>query len=410
MAAVTTVTGACGLPNSDTSDDRGPDAFGARGNGHADDTAAIQAWIDAAGPGARLFLRSGGVYCVDTNWRPTFGSYGGVKLRQGQILNLNGATLRVLPSSSAGGAVLQGYKVDDWQVLGPGTIVGDRAVHQGKGGEWGMGIAAWSASGWRIKDVAVSQCWGDGIMVGYAPDAVGSFCDDFTIEGGKISFCRRNGISIVAGRRGRIDGTIIRSIAGTSPQAGIDLEPDNGAYPNEQMTIANVDIADADLGIAVTVGNRKTTIVRSRIEAGNSGVMIGDGTKDLSIIDNPMIRSRLGGAEGGAIRTAAADNTSVDAVVIRNNDLAGGGFFVIDFAAGARRVDVVGNRIVASNRLSRIARLFDGSSFTDNSATVTATAGAKDAFIVQLVATRASGNSYHNQSAFPMPPSVISPR
>lgn len=410
IAAVGAAAVARGLLVSDGNIAVGPEAFGAKGDGLSDDTAALQAWIEAAGESARLALRPHATYLINTNWRPTFGQYGGLKLRHGQTLELNDAELHALPSPHREGAVLQGYKTNGWRVLGPGAIVGDRPVHTGKGGEWGMGIAAWSASEWQVKDVTISQCWGDGIMVGYAPDAIGSFCENFAIERGRISFCRRNGISIVAGRRGRIENTIIRSIAGTSPQAGIDLEPDSGVHPNEHIVIVGVDIADADLGIAVMIANHTTTITRSRVDAGNSGVMIGDGAKDLTIADNMMIHSRLGGAEGGAIRTAAGDNTSIEGVVIRNNDLSGGGFFVIDFAAGARRVSVTGNRIVASNPRSRVARLFSDSTFTANEGVVTAAAGAEDSFIVQLVGTRTSSNRYRNLSPFKMPPLLVPPR
>lgn len=395
-------------PNTDKTS--GPEAFGAVGDGNTDDTAALQAWLDAGGDGARMTLVKGHCYRIDTAWRPTFGNYGGLKLRRGQTLVLNGAELRALPSAFTEGAVVQGYKTDDWQVIGPGTIIGDRSIHRGKSGEWGMGIAAWSASGWRINDVTITDCWGDGIVAGYAPDSIGTFCENFVIEGGRISLCRRNGISIVAGRRGRIGGIMIRAIAGTSPQAGIDLEPDNPNHPNEQVLITDVDIADANLGIAVTVANRMTTITRSRIDAGNSGVMIGDGARNLVIIDNPMIRSHQGGGEGGAIRTAAGDNGSIDGVSIRNNDLAGGGLFVIDFAAGAHNIAVVSNRIIASNAASRIARLFTGSIFNGNECTVTANAGVKGGFIVQLVETAQTGNSYRNRSPFKMPPLLVRTR
>lgn len=388
----------------------GPEAYGAVGDGRVDDTAALQAWLDAAGADARLQLRRGATYRIDTGWRPTFGNYGGLKLSRGQRLALNGAELRALPSVHPEGAVIQGYRVDDWQIVGPGSIVGERAGHLGQGGEWGMGIAAWSASNWRVRDVTIRGCWGDGVMVGYAAGAAGTFCERFEIAGARISDCRRNGISIVAGRGGTIADTVIRAIAGTSPGAGIDLEPDDPHAYNRDMTIANVDIAEANIGIAVTVANRTTTITGSRIDAGNSGVMIGDGARGLTIADNPMIRTAQGGVEGGSIRTAATDNATIDGVTIRNNTLAGGGVFVIDFAAGAHNVVVADNVIIASNRSSRIARLFTGSVFTNNRCSVTADAGAKGGYIVQLVETKEAGNSYVNRSRFAMPPLLIRPR
>jgi hypothetical protein len=378
-----------------------PDDFGALGDGAADDTAALQACIDAATVGGRVQLRRGAVYRVDTNWRPTYGAFGGIKLKSGITLDLNAAELKALPSTEAGGAVVQANGTRGWNIVGPGKITGESSLHRGQGGEWGMGIAAFGASDWSCgPDVEISDCWGDGIYVGHAPAHPGTFCEDFQIEGVQIHHCRRNGISVVAGRDGEIKGVRIRDIVGTAPQAGIDLEPDSASYPNRGIRIGQSTISGTQIGIAVTVANDQVRITGNSIEAANSGIIISDNTRGLEIVGNRRIANTKGGREGAAIRIVASNAHSIEGVAIRSNGLSGGGFFVLDFAhPGYRQVVISDNRIRASNRGTiGIARLLSGGTFTDNIAVIEPLAGAENNTYIQFSGVTQGGNRFENRS------------
>jgi hypothetical protein len=378
-----------------------PEDHGAVGDGRTDDTAALQLTLDLAPPGAVVRLRRGAVYRIDPNHRPTKEQFGGLKLKSGQVLELNGAELRALPSLLPRSSVVQGYRTSGWKIVGPGRIAGERMEHLGTGGEWGMGISAWESTDWQVVGgVEVADCWGDGIYVG---SDGGGFCEDFLIDGVKVRNCRRNGISIVSGRRGEIRNFDIEKIDGTGPAGGIDLEPDLAAFPNRDIRISNGRIRVVQVGIYITSANQGVTISGMDIEAENSGVIVSDNSADIRIENNPNIKSNIGGAEGGAIRTVAAHPESVRGLTIRNNTLSGGGGFVIDIVMpGYQGVVISHNRIYATNKGTQgIARIGAGE-FTDNICVIGPRAGKQSDYFIHLQRVTFGRNTYRNDSPHAM--------
>lgn len=380
-----------------------PEDFGARGDGRTDDTRAIQTCLDRAPAGAVIQLRHGAVYRVDTNWRPTWAEFGGLKLKAGQRLQLNGAELKALPTDQVRGAVVQAYGVHGWRIEGPGRITGERDVHRGSTGEWGMGVAAFSSSGWAVGGgVEISQCWGDGLYVS-AQGPGGRFCEDFLSEDVHIHHCRRNGISIISGRDGEIRRFNIHDVAGTNPQGGIDLEPDDPKRPNRNIRIRDGRIRNVQVGVYVALANEDILIAGNDIEAENSGVLVGNYAARVQIVDNPRIANRIGGVEGGAIRTVARETSQVRSLHIRRNSLHGGGGFVVDIAElGYVDLVIEDNRLHASNKgVQGIARLGTGR-FTRNTGVIERNAGVKGEFYVLFDGVRYGGNVYRNLSPHPM--------
>lgn len=378
-----------------------PEDHGARGDGRSDDTAAMQAAMNAVPAGGRLELRSRAVYRIDTNVHPSSATFGGLRIRSGVTLDLNGAELRALPSAESGGAVVQAHMADGWRIVGPGRIRGERAEHRGTAGEWIHGIAAFGSADWTVgPDLEVTGCWGDGVYVGYVPGRPDTHCTGFTIEDVHIHDCRRNGISIVGGRGGIIRGTHIHDIDGTSPMAGIDLEPDLVAHANRDILIDQVRIERVQLGVGIAVSNERVRITRSRIEAVNSGIILSNHTRGLEIVDNIRIANTGGGVEGAAIRTVATEGATIDGVTIRNNLLAGGGWYVLEFTHhGYRNVTITRNRIHASNPGTvGIARILGGGTFTDNLAIIEPAAGRAGEYYIQFNGVVYGGNRFENRS------------
>ncbi|HEY0130006.1 MAG TPA: hypothetical protein VGB57_01285, partial [Allosphingosinicella sp.] len=195
----------------------------------------------------------------------------------------------------------------------------------------------------------------------------------------------------------------IEKIDGVAPAGGICLEPDLSAYPNRNIRISNSRIRNVQVGVYVTSANQGVSIAGMDIEAMNSGVIVADNSSDIRIENNPNIKSLVGGAEGGAIRTVVTRAETVRGLTIRNNQLSGGGFFVIDiYGPGYQGLVVSGNRISATNAGTQgIVRIGAGQ-FLDNICVIGPRAGIKSQYFVHLQGVTYGRNSYRNDSPHPM--------
>ena len=186
---------------------------GAKGDGHTNDTARIQNAInEVAGTGGTVFVPDG-VYMVRATGK------GRLRLRSKMTLKLSDhAVLKVIPNRARSYSVLRIGKVKDVNVIG-GTLLGDRAKHEGKAGEWGMGIRI----GPEVKRVAIvgvtaKEMWGDGFYVEGATDV--ALCSVVATHN------RRQGLSIIEAKRLLVTNSVFQQTRGTRPSAGIDIEPD----------------------------------------------------------------------------------------------------------------------------------------------------------------------------------------
>ena len=191
--------------------------FGAMGDGLHDDTAALQAAIDATPIGGTLYLPAG-TYRVAVGQSPLAG------LRLKSDMNFvmhDAAMLTAIPTKDGNSAVLKAWSVSKVRVHG-GTIVGERHEHLGSSGEWGMGLDVRDASAISVVGTQVRDTWGDGFYIGGEANSDIHFC------GVVADGSRRNGMSIVAAKGMTVRSSRFMNSAGTPPQAGLDIEPDGG--------------------------------------------------------------------------------------------------------------------------------------------------------------------------------------
>ncbi|GAA5075192.1 right-handed parallel beta-helix repeat-containing protein [Lysobacter panacisoli] len=197
-------------------------SYGALGNGSNDDTAAFQAAIDALPSSGGTVTVPAGDYVLD----PTVN----VRLRSKMHLQLaSGARLRAKRNNAERAYVLMVYKVSDVEISG-GQIIGDRDTHLGTTGEWGHGIMIRGSSRVTVRDIHLSNCWGDGLSIGGAmvTGAPTIPCNDVIITNIVSTNNRRQGLTIGCATNVKVYDSEFSDTNGIAPQCGIDIEPDSG--------------------------------------------------------------------------------------------------------------------------------------------------------------------------------------
>lgn len=206
---------------------------GARGDGLADDTKALQDAIDkVAGGGGGTVVIPRGKYMINTDTS--------LKLRSrvNLVLADTNTHLVAIPSNKERFYILLIKDVTDASVSG-GQIIGERYQHTGTTGEWGHGIAVYGGRRIRIYNTRISNCWGDGISAGARQSQPS---EHITIKRVICDNNRRQGLSIGATSYTVVDSCEFINTDGTRPMYGIDIEPDNDTA--RDITITNSKFAN----------------------------------------------------------------------------------------------------------------------------------------------------------------------
>lgn len=208
------------------------------GNGSTNATLHIQGKIDALPADGGTVVVPAGVYMIDTD---RLSGGGGLKLRSRMHLQLMpGAVLKAMNNTAPRDYILLIQNVSDVEVSGSGRTVmhlqGDLATATGlfswpapageSTSEWGHGIACYGSQRVTVRDMRIRECVGDGMSIGSAGTA------DVRIERVDFYNNRRQGLSVVAVVGLLVEDCAFVSTKGTSPECGIDVEPENNPCRN----------------------------------------------------------------------------------------------------------------------------------------------------------------------------------
>jgi len=191
--------------------------FGAMGNGAMDDTAAIQAAINALPSNGGTVIVPDGTYLIDATK--------GINLRSNVRLSLwSNAYLKAKPNNASFAAVVKVWNASNVEILG-GHIVGERNQHLGTNG-LGYGISIQESNTVYVHDITVSDSWGDGVVVGTTA-GWRKFSTPYGITLNRVTTTnsRRQGLTITAANQVYVVNSSFNGSNGTAPQAGIDIEP-----------------------------------------------------------------------------------------------------------------------------------------------------------------------------------------
>jgi polygalacturonase len=264
--------------------------FGAIGNGVADDTAAIQAAINALPSTGGTVEIPAGTYMIN--------ALQAINLRSHMRLLLDtGATLQAIPNSAERYWVVKARNVNNVEIAG-GSIVGERTQHQGTTGEWGYGLNIAGSSYVYVHDISVSNCWGDGLAVGAAVNSTSTVPSySVTFNNVKSDNNRRQGLSILPATQVYVVNSSFTGSNGTAPQSGIDVEPQTQGTAM-QVRLENVTLAN-NMGNGLEAHDNVQALTLNNVTSQNNhgyGVYAG-GVKYLTINNSNLSENYLFGVD-----------------------------------------------------------------------------------------------------------------
>ena len=200
--------------------------------------------------------------------------------------------------------------------------------------EWGYGIWLLGATNVHIHDITIEYCWGDGIMVqehtidtGPTPDTVFGG-RDISLEGVTCQYNLRNNLSLLAGENVNITRCSFLYAGGTSPEAGIDVEPEN-----DNLTLSDISITNCAFignnGMGLTFQQGVGTIKNVRLigntvsDSGYYGILatrFGTATATDFVISGNTV-SDLDGGANWMQSSGAGIYVSVDRAIVANNTI-----------------------------------------------------------------------------------------
>lgn len=309
--------------------------YGAKGNGTTNDTAAIQAAVNALGTTGGTVVIPPGTYLVD--------AIKSINLKSNINLQMTPTTvLKALPNSNDWSAVLKLNNISYTNVYS-GVLMGDRYQHLGTSGEHGMGVSILGSKNIIVQGTIAKNMWGDGFYI--ATGSTGAVPRNIQLIDVQADNNRRQGISLISGYNVSIIRPRLTNTNGTAPSAGLDIEPNKITD-----TLQNISIVDP-----YTAKNQGSGIGVNLVKLNGSTVPI-----SIKITNHVDDGSQRGfGAVGGGM---VPGSLVIDNPVWKNNKL--NGFLVTNHDYRAYAVTVNNPQVINANSTGSTTSSSTGSAFS----------------------------------------------
>ena len=234
--------------------------YGAVGNGTTDDTADIQAAINALPAGGGTITGvAGKTYLINPEYQdssPDDSTRCGLKLKSNVRLDFSMCKIKGKVTNNDSRYLILAYEVNNFEIMvseitgyrddpawtGPTVVNG--VITNTK--EKGHNIAVFGCNNFIIKNTTTRKATGDGISIGRLnSDSVSSFG---YVDNVISTQNRRQGLSIGRSDNIHVTNSTFSQTQGTAPQAGIDVEPDNPSTSNSTNTTIDNCILEDNTG------------------------------------------------------------------------------------------------------------------------------------------------------------------
>lgn len=294
---------------------------GATGDGITDDTNAILLAIAAMPTSGGALFFPASTYLVNSD------NYNGLKFngKSNFVVEGYGATIKV----KAGASVVGGYEVMSFFTCSNGainglTIDGNRANRTipGETSAHCLTICT-SCSQITVNDVIAVNSPADGFLITTFDFTVAAtYPTDITLVNCVADNAYRNGLSSIGSLRLTLRGGEYKNTNGTSPQCGIDVEPDAGyTYGNQDTIIDGARLFNNDgyglaLGGPQSLNNR---ILITNVTGANNDL----GFMNIASCENPSIRNVVAYDHPTATRGIIDIGTQITNPIVDGADFVG---------------------------------------------------------------------------------------
>lgn len=204
----------------------------------------------------------------------------GIQPNDNQTITFGSNTiLQCITNDGDSYAILYITEKDNITING-GRFYGDRLTHTGVIGEGGHCIFVQASTNITLNNLYAKNGWGDGYTVAFLGTGVYPHCENVYLNNCTGYNNRRNNVSVSGCLGGGIFGGLYQDANGTSPEAGIDIEPNADRGDGNPSTVRDFHVSGVNL-----TGNY------------GSGIdLIGGGTiTAVSIVNNHSYSNTLNG-------------------------------------------------------------------------------------------------------------------